>query len=105
MERAPASANVPLQAIVPPSMPDGVAVSDVIDGATLFTVRSKVVSAGAPSLSVAVMVTAPPWAGPSMAGSDQLQVPSGFAVTSPTEAATVTASPPGSKKLPLLVAI
>src|SRR4051794_36933770 len=56
-------------------------------GATLLTTRLNAVVDTAPSLSVAVMVTAWDWTGPSLAEKDQVQEPSAFSTTVPTEAA------------------
>jgi hypothetical protein len=74
-------------------------------GATLFTTRLNVVLADAPSLSVAVTVTARLCPGPSDVAADQLHVPLALRVTVPDEAVRLTASAPGSKKLPPLVAV
>jgi len=68
-----------------------VALSVAITGATLFTIRSNVVVAGTPSLSVAVIVTVWLSSGPSVVSNDQLQVPAAsFLVTAPTEEVMVT---------------
>src|SRR5438105_8013552 len=77
-----------------------------IVGATLFTVRVKVVEAVWWPLSVAVMVTVVGPSGPSLVGMDQLQVPAAsFFLTVPSEAVSVTVPrPSGSSKVPLLVA-
>src|SRR5262245_57008219 len=76
-------------------------------GATLLTVRVKVVVATSPTLSVAVMVTVVEALGPSAGVYDQLQVPSVlFWVTVPTEAVSVTVPrPSASSKVPLLAAV
>src|SRR5262245_30825912 len=75
-------------------------------GATLLTVRVKVVVVTRPTLSVAVMVTVVEASGPSAGVYDQLQVPSAlFWVTVPREAVSVTVPlPSASSKLPLLAA-
>ena len=46
-------------------------------GATFVTKRSKLTVLMEPSLSLAVMVTAPPWSGPSAVAYDQVHVPPG----------------------------
>src|SRR5262249_32786121 len=75
-------------------------------GATLFTVRVKVVVAVRPPASVAVMVTVAGPAGPSGGGYDQLHVPVASSLVSvPSEAVRVTVPlPSGSEKVPVLAA-
>src|SRR5262249_18268735 len=80
----------------------------VIDaaGATLLTVRVKVVVAVRPPSSVAVMVTVVGPLGPSVGGADQPQVPVALVwVMLPSWAGRVTVARPwGSSKVPVLVA-
>src|SRR5262249_13347360 len=75
-------------------------------GATLLTVRVKVVVAVRPSLSVAVMVTVVGPVGPSDGVNDQRQVPVALSwAIVPSEAVRVTVPRPwGSLKVPVLLA-
>ncbi len=61
--------------------------------------------AAAPSLSVAVIETVWESSGPSVVSNDQLQAPSPRSTIVPAEAVRVTASPPGSEYVPVLVAV
>ena len=85
-----------------PSAPVAGTVKVVIVGATLLTVRVKVVVAVWPPVSVAVMVTVVGPAGPSGGVYDQVQVPvASFLVTVPSEAVSVTVLRPwASSKVP-----
>src|SRR5579871_1619763 len=74
-------------------------------GDTGLTVRPNEVVDDAPSSSVAVIVTVCDCSGPSVVANDQLQVPSEFWVTVPTEAVSVTGSCPTSATVPLLLAV
>ena len=69
----------------------------------LMTVRVKVVSAVAESLSVAVMTTVWVPDAASVVSYSQVQVPSACFVTVPTEAVRATSSFPGSDQNPPLV--
>src|SRR4051794_33934435 len=75
-------------------------------GATLLTVRVKVVVALRPPSSVAVMVTVVGPLGPSLGVYDQLQVPAALScVIVPTEAVRVAETRPwASSKVPVAVA-
>src|SRR5262249_47427840 len=88
-----------------PTVPPAGTVNVVIVGSTFLTNRSNEVAVVRPELAVAVMVAVIGPAGPSGGVYDQLQVPSAFLVTVPSEVPTVTVSrPSASSKVPVLLA-